>query len=97
MYGASKAGLTTFTDGLRNRIDREGVAVLTIKPGPVKTSMTTGMKGSEKFADPAKVAKTIADRIAKGTGGILYVPGIWWPIMTVFKAIPYTIFKKLNL
>lgn len=97
VYGASKAGLTAFVDGLRNRVDREGVAVLTIKPGPVKTSMTTGMKGSEKFADPAKVAKTIADRIAKGTGGILYVPGIWWPIMTVIKAIPDTIFKKLNL
>ncbi len=97
VYGASKAGLTAFTDGLRNRIDREGVAVLTIKPGPVKTSMTTGMKGSEKFADPAKVAETIAARIAKGTGGILYVPGIWWPIMTVIKAIPDTVFKKLNL
>lgn len=97
VYGASKAGLTAFVDGLRNRVDREGVAVLTIKPGPVKTSMTAGMKGSEKFADPAKVAKTIADRVAKGTGGILYVPGIWWPIMTVIRAIPDAVFKKLNL
>ncbi len=97
VYGASKAGLTAFTDGLRNRVDREGIAVLTIKPGPVKTAMTTGMKGSEKFADPVKVAKTIADTIAKGKGGILYVPGIWWPIMTVIKAVPDSIFKKLNL
>lgn len=97
VYGASKAGLTAFVDGLRNRVDREGVAVLTIKPGPVKTSMTAGMKGNEKFADPAKVAETIAARIAKGTGGILYVPGIWWPIMTVIKAIPDAVFKKLNL
>lgn len=97
VYGASKAGLTAFVDGMRNRVDREGVAVLTIKPGPVRTSMTAGMKGNEKFADPAKVAQTIADRIAKGTGGILYVPGIWWPIMTVIKAIPDAVFKKLNL
>lgn len=97
VYGASKAGLTAFVDGLRNRVDREGVHVLTIKPGPVKTSMTTGMKGSEKFADPNKVAKTIADAIAAGKGGILYVPGIWWPIMTVIKAIPDSIFRKLNL
>lgn len=97
VYGASKAGLTAFVDGLRNRVDREGVHVLTIKPGPVKTTMTAGMKGSEKFADPAKVAKTIADSIAAGKGGILYVPGIWWPIMTVVKAIPDSIFKKLNL
>ena len=59
--------------------------------------MTAGMKGSEKFADPNKVARTIADAIAKGRGGVLYVPGIWWPIMTVIKAIPDSVFKKLNL
>lgn len=97
VYGASKAGLTAFVDGLRNRVDREGVAVLTIKPGPVKTAMTASMKGNEKFADPVKVAKTIANAIAKGKGGVLYVPGIWWPIMTVIKAIPDSVFKKLNL
>ncbi len=97
VYGASKAGLTAFSDGLRNRVDRAGVAVLTIKPGPVKTAMTTGMKGSEKFADPAKVAKTIADVIAKGKGGILYVPFQWRPIMAVIRAVPDSIFKKLNL
>ena len=97
VYGASKAGLTAFTDGLRNRVDREGIAVITIKPGPVKTAMTTGMKGSEKFADPNKVAKTIADTIAKGKGGVLYVPGMWRPIMAVIRAVPDSIFKKLNL
>lgn len=97
VYGASKAGLSAFVDGLRNRVDREGVAVLTIKPGPVKTAMTAGMKGNEKFADPNKVAKTIANAIAKDKGGVLYVPGVWWPIMTVIKAIPDSVFKKLNL
>ncbi len=97
VYGASKAGLTAFVDGLRNRLDREGIAVLTIKPGPVKTAMTAGMPKQDKMADPNKVAKTIADAIAAGKGGILYVPGIWWPIMTVIKAIPDSVFKKLNL
>jgi decaprenylphospho-beta-D-erythro-pentofuranosid-2-ulose 2-reductase len=97
VYGASKAGLTAFVDGLRNRLDREGIAVLTIKPGPTKTAMTAGMPKQEKMADPNAVAKTIAAAIAKGEGGILYVPGIWWPIMTVIKAIPDSVFKKLNL
>src|SRR5271167_1958360 len=59
LYGASKAGLTAFLGGLRNRVDREGVTVLTIKPGPVRTAMTATMKGSEKFADVNAVAKTI--------------------------------------
>ena len=43
LYGSSKAGLTAFLAGLRNRIDREGVTVLTIKPGPVNTAMTAHM------------------------------------------------------
>jgi len=97
VYGASKAGLTAFVDGLRNRIDREGVAVLTIKPGPVKTAMTAGMPGSEKFADVNAVAKDIANAIAKGEGGVMYVPAKWRPIMAVVRAIPDSIFKKLNL
>ena len=96
VYGASKAGLTAFVDGLRNRVDREGVHVMTIKPGPVKTSMTAGMKGNEKFADPNAVARTIAKAI-DSRKDTLYVPGIWWPIMTVIRAIPEPIFKKLNL
>ena len=96
LYGASKAGLTAFLDGLRNRVDREGVTVLNIKPGPVKTAMTTGMKNSEKFADVDKVAKTIVAAI-DAKKDVLYVPFQWAPIMFVVRHIPERIFKKLNL
>jgi len=96
VYGSSKAGLTAFVDGLRNRIDREGVRVMTIKPGPVKTAMTQSMKGNEKFADVEKVAATLVKAIDKGTD-VVYVPGIWRIIMTVIRAIPERVFKKLNL
>jgi short-subunit dehydrogenase len=96
VYGASKAGLSAFLGGLRNRVDREGVKVLTIKPGPTKTGMTAGMKGSEKFADVNTVAKTIAGAIAKGSD-TLYVPFQWQPIMFIIRNIPESVFKKLNL
>ena len=96
VYGASKAGLSAFLGGLRNRVDREGVTVLTIKPGPVKTGMTAGMKGSEKFADVNAVAKTIASAIEAGKD-TLYVPFQWQPIMFIIRNIPESIFKKLNL
>jgi decaprenylphospho-beta-D-erythro-pentofuranosid-2-ulose 2-reductase len=95
-YGASKAGLTAFLGGLRNRVDREGVTVLTIKPGPVKTAMTGGMKGSEKFADVNVVAKSIVNAVEKRHDS-LYVPFQWQPIMFVIRHIPERIFKKLNL
>lgn len=96
LYGSSKAGLSAFLAGLRNRVDREGVTVLTIKPGPVKTAMTAGMKGSEKFADVDKVAQGIVKAIDKGRD-VLYVPFQWQPIMFIIRHIPERVFKKLNL
>ena len=96
LYGSSKAGLSAFLGGLRNRVDREGVTVITIKPGPTKTAMTAGMKGSEKFADVNKVAQTIVKAV-DGRKDNLYVPFQWQPIMFVIRNIPDRIFKKLNL
>jgi short-subunit dehydrogenase len=96
LYGASKAGLSAFLGGLRNRVDREGVTVLNIKPGPVKTAMTAHMKGSQKFADVDKVAQAIVTAVEKKRD-TLYVPFQWQPIMFVIRHIPETVFKKLNL
>jgi decaprenylphospho-beta-D-erythro-pentofuranosid-2-ulose 2-reductase len=96
VYGSSKAGLSAFLGGLRNRVDREGVTVLTIKPGPVKTAMTAGMPKSEKFADVDKVAESIVRAIDKRKD-TLYVPFQWRAIMFIIRNIPERIFKKLNL
>jgi decaprenylphospho-beta-D-erythro-pentofuranosid-2-ulose 2-reductase len=96
VYGSSKAGLSAFLAGLRNRVDREGVTILTIKPGPTRTAMTVGMPKSEKFADPNQVAKSIVAAVAAKKDQ-LYVPFIWAPIMLVIRHIPERIFKKLNL
>lgn len=96
LYGASKAGLTAFLGGLRNRVDREGVTVLNIKPGPVKTAMTINMPNSHKFADVNKVAATIVKAI-DARKDTLYVPFQWQPIMFVIRHIPERVFKKLNL
>ena len=96
LYGSSKAGLSAFLAGLRNRVDREGVTVLTIKPGPTRTAMTAGMPNSEKFADVDSVAESIVSAIDKRKD-VLYVPFQWQPIMFVIRNIPERIFKKLNL
>ena len=96
IYGSSKAGLSAFLDGLRNRVDREGVTVLNIKPGPTRTAMTAGMPGAEKMADVNAVAATIVKAIDKRVDN-LYVPFQWAPIMFIIRHIPESIFKKLNL
>jgi decaprenylphospho-beta-D-erythro-pentofuranosid-2-ulose 2-reductase len=96
LYGSSKAGLSAFLGGLRNRVDREGVTVLAIKPGPTKTAMTAGMPKNEKFADVDSVAESIAKAIDKRQD-TLYVPFQWQPIMFIIRNIPERVFKKLNL
>jgi NAD(P)-dependent dehydrogenase (short-subunit alcohol dehydrogenase family) len=42
---------------------REGVTVLSIKPGPTRTAMTAAMPKSEKFADVDSVAESIVSAI----------------------------------
>ena len=96
VYGASKAALNVFLDGVRNRIDRSGVQVLTIRPGFVATPMTAHLPQGPLFASPAQVARGIVKAIA-ARKDVVYVPGFWRPIMFVIRTVPEFVFKKLNL
>ena len=96
VYGASKGALTVFLDGVRNRIDRAGVHVLTIKPGFVSTPMTAHLPQGPLFARPAKIAAGIVRAIEKRKD-VVYVPAFWAIIMLIIRMIPRPIFKKLNV
>jgi len=96
VYGASKGALAIFLDGIRNRIDRAGVQVLTIKPGFVATPMTAHLKQGPLFASPRTVARGILKAVASRKD-VVYVPGFWRPIMLIIRHIPGSIFKKLNM
>lgn len=96
VYGASKGGLNIFLDGVRNRIDRAGVNVLTIKPGFVATPMTVRLPQGPLFAQPARVARYILRAIEKRKD-VVYVPPFWGLIMLIVRSIPRRIFKKMNM
>ncbi len=96
VYGASKGALNVFLDGVRNRIDRSGVNVLTIKPGFVATPMTAHVPPNALFAQPAQVAQYIVKAIEKRKD-VAYVPPFWALIMLIIRFIPGRIFKKLNM
>ena len=95
VYGSAKAGLSTFLQGLRSRLYKVGVPVLTVKPGPVDTAMTFGMEGLPMLADPADVAKEIV-KASRRRKDVLYVPGPWKWIMLVIRTIPERVFKRLK-
>ena len=96
VYGSAKAMLTTFTSGLRQRLCKFGVSVLTIKPGFVNTPMTSEFKKGLLWATPNKVANSIVIACDRKDGEV-YVPGFWLGIMLIIKLIPENIFKRLIL
>ncbi len=97
VYGAAKAGMNAFLQGLRGRLHRAGVRVLTIKPGPVKTPMTSEMTQGKLFADPANVAEDICRAIEGGGKETLYTPARWRYIMAAINLVPERIFKRLSI
>jgi short-subunit dehydrogenase len=96
VYGASKAALDAFLSGLRNRLDRSGVQVLTIKPGFVATPMTAHIPKNRLFATPEQVATGILNAV-RGRKDVVYVPWFWRPIMAIIRAVPERIFKARDL
>lgn len=96
VYGAAKAGFATYLSGLRNRLGRKGVHVLTVKPGPVDTAMTQGLGPQPFMTTPEAVVADIRKAVSKRRN-ILYTKSIWWPVMTVIKLIPEAVFKKLSI
>ena len=96
VYGASKGALNIFLDGVRNRIDRSGVQVLTIKPGFVATPMTAHLPQNALFAHPSAVARGIV-RAIETRKDVVYVPAFWGLIMLIIRSVPGRVFKKLNL
>lgn len=97
VYGAAKAGFTAFLSGLRNRLAKKGVHVVTVLPGFVATKMTEEMDLPEKLtAAPEEVADSVHKAVEKGKNTI-YVRPIWQVIMLVIRTIPEGIFKRLKI
>jgi decaprenylphospho-beta-D-erythro-pentofuranosid-2-ulose 2-reductase len=96
LYGSAKGGLTTFLQGLRNRLYHSGVHVITVKPGFVDTRMVFGKPKLPLVASPERVANDIYVAIEKQKD-VVYVPWFWRWIMEIIGAIPEGVFKRLKM
>ena len=96
LYGASKAALDTFMQGLRHRMHRSQVSVVTVKPGFVDTRMTWGLPGLFLVAKPEQVARDISKAIARGKS-LVYTPWFWRHIMRLITATPELVFHRTRL
>jgi len=97
IYGSAKAGFTAYLSGLRNRLAKSGVHVMTVKPGYVRTRMTENLElPSMLTASPEKAAKDIYCGLQKGRNTV-YTLWIWRWIMCIVQHIPECIFKRMKL
>jgi decaprenylphospho-beta-D-erythro-pentofuranosid-2-ulose 2-reductase len=96
LYGSAKAAVSTFLGGLRQRLAKRGVDVVTIKPGFVDTPMTREFKKGALWAKPDAVAAGIVKAADKGSS-VAYLPKFWFVIMAIIRAVPEFIFKRVSL
>ena len=96
-YGSAKAGFSAYLSGLRNRLSRSNVPVVTVKPGFVDTKMTEGMGLPPLLtAQPEEVAEDIY-RAWEKRKDVVYTKWFWRWIMLIIKNIPELLFKKMKL
>lgn len=95
-YNASKAGLATYLEALRNRLTRQGVHVLTVKPGFVETEMLKAAQGPTLFSiGPERAAEDIWNAMKKRKQ-VIYTAPIWRWIMLAIQHTPSVIFRRLS-
>ncbi len=95
-YNASKAGMDTHLEAVRNRLWRKGVCVTTVRPGFVATPMTEGMPGMFWVISADRAAELILRSVSKRQA-IAYVPARWRVLMFVMRNIPSIVFRRLNV
>jgi short-subunit dehydrogenase len=95
LYGAAKAGLTHYLEGLDHKFRAAGLRTICVKPGFVRTSMTAGLKAPPFAGEPDAVAGRVVGAISKGRP-VVYAPGIWSLIMLVIRLLPRFVMRKIG-
>ncbi|MBW1836750.1 MAG: SDR family oxidoreductase [Deltaproteobacteria bacterium] len=97
IYGSAKGALTIYLAGLRNRLHKSNVQVITVLPGYARTKMTAQMELPEiLLAEPDEVAEDVYNAYRKGKD-IIYTKWFWRVIMFLIKITPEKIFKRLQM
>lgn len=94
-YSASKAALTNYLEALSLELSGKGIGVTVVHPGFVKTDIGPNMDKYPFAAEPAKVAKEIADGIARGRKNIIVPRFPWSVVLPVLKLLPDSVMKKV--
>jgi decaprenylphospho-beta-D-erythro-pentofuranosid-2-ulose 2-reductase len=94
VYGASKAGLDAFAQGLGDALAATGVTVMVVRPGFVHTKMTAGRRPAPLATTPDAVAATIVRGLARRSE-IVWAPAPLRVVMSLLRHLPRALFRRL--
>jgi decaprenylphospho-beta-D-erythro-pentofuranosid-2-ulose 2-reductase len=96
VYGSSKAGLDAFAQGLGDRLHPDGVRVMVVRPGFVRTKMTAGLDDAPLSTDPDAVAESIAAGLRRGADTV-WSPAPLRLVMSALRHLPRALFRRLEV
>lgn len=94
LYGAAKAGLSAYLEALDHRHHRDGLRVVCVKPGFVRTGMTEGLPAPPFAGDVEEVASRVVRAIDRGSP-VVYAPLAWGPVMQIVRALPRFVMRRV--
>jgi len=95
IYGSSKAGISVYLEALDHKHHAQGLSVLCVKPGFVKTGMTAGLKPPPFAGEPEGVAKHVLAAMDRKKP-VIYTPQMWALVMLVIRNLPRSVMRKIN-
>ncbi len=95
LYGAAKAGLSQYLEGLDHKFRAQGLKTVCVKPGFVRTSMTEGLKAPPFAGEPDAVAAQVLAAIDRGRP-VVYAPSIWALVMFAIRLLPRFVMRKIG-
>lgn len=95
LYGSSKAGISAYLEGLDHKFYAQGLRVVCVKPGFVKTGMTAGLKPPPFAGEPEQVARDVVRALDRGKP-VVYTPRPWAWVMLIIRALPRFIMRRIG-
>lgn len=96
VYGAAKAMVSTYLQGLRGRLLPFNIDVVDIRPGFVDSPMTAKFKKGPLWSSPKQIASIIVKSVERKRHTV-YAPFYWRFIMFAVLLVPEFLFKRIKL
>ncbi len=95
LYGAAKAGLAFYLEGLDSKYHSRGLRTILVKPGFVRTGMTAGLREPPIVSEPEAAARAVLKAIDRDRA-VVYAPPVWRAVMLAVRSLPRWLMRRVE-